>query len=85
MESDPHNLVLSPQQETSLFHLSVAKVFGLDLKAGLKKEYYGITGEPAFCYFHPVRLQVVGLSHTIDLMVAFTDASSVGALLGQAD
>ena len=71
--------------EASLFHSSVAKVFGFDLKAGLKKEYFGITGEPAICYFHPVQLQVVGLSHSIDLAVAFTEASSVGALLGQAD
>ena len=47
--------------------------------------YYGITGEPATCYFHPVRLQVVGLRHSIEMAVAFTDASSVGALLGQAD
>src|SRR5215218_546554 len=59
--------------EASLFHSSVAKVLGFDLKAGLKKEYYGITGEPAVCYFHPVWLQVVGLSHSIDLTVAFTD------------
>ena len=71
--------------EASLFHSSVAKVFGFDLKAGLKKEYYGITGEPAVCYFHPVRLQVVALTQFNDLEVAFTDASSVGALLGQAD
>lgn len=71
--------------ETSLFHSSVAKVFGFDLKAGPQKEYFGITGEPAVCYFHPVRFQVVGLSHSIDLMVAFADTSSVGALLGQAD
>src|SRR5205814_8360185 len=48
----------------------------LDLESGLKKDFCGISGDPVPGYFHPVHLQVVGMSHPVKLLVAFTPDGS---------
>jgi hypothetical protein len=69
----------------SLFHASVATALGIDLKTGLKSEFFGVSGHGIDVYFHEVDLQVVGSPTAIKLAVGFTESPGVGALLGQAD
>jgi len=71
--------------DTSLFHSSLATKLGIDLKSGIRKDFYGIAGDPVPGYFHPVHLQIVGMNTAVKLLVAFTLAEGVAALLGQAD
>lgn len=70
---------------TSLFHSSVAEALGIDLTSGVKQEFFGISGEPTFGYFHNVGLQIIGESKPLAFTAAFTDSPGVFALLGQAD
>ncbi len=71
--------------DVSLFHASLARKLGLDPESGVCKNFYGISGEPVPGYFHEITLQIVGMNTQVRLLVAFTEAEGVSALLGQAD
>jgi hypothetical protein len=71
--------------DSSIFHSQVAEALGIDLKSGLKKAFFGVTGTSQLAYFHPVELQVVGLPGQINILAGFADSPGVGAVLGQAD
>ena len=79
------NALIDSGAQASVFHAVVAEKLGIDMKAGLKHEFFGISGHTIDAYFHTVRLQLVGSSDSLELAVAFTDSPGVGALLGQAD
>jgi hypothetical protein len=70
---------------TYIFHAAIAQALGLDLKSGLRGEFFGVSGHTIEVFFHEVELQVVGASNFIKTAVAFSDSPGVGALLGQAD
>jgi hypothetical protein len=70
--------------DVSLFHSSIAKKLGMDLKAGRKEKASGISGDPIDIYFHPIKLQILGFSDSIELEIGFTDSPKVSAILGQA-
>jgi len=69
----------------SLFHASIAQDLSIDLKTGLKHQFFGISGHAIDAYFHEINLQVVGLNKPIKVAVAFTESPGISALLGQAD
>jgi hypothetical protein len=71
--------------DVSLFHASAAKGLSIDLKSGIKQEYFGVSGHKIEAYFHTVKLQIVGAPDVVELAVGFTESEGVGALLGQAD
>jgi len=70
--------------EDCLFHASLAKLLGVDLKSGPKKEFSGIAkGHPIDGYLHTIELQVYGMTERVKMDVYFTEAEGVHALLGQ--
>jgi len=70
--------------DNSLFHSSIAKNLGIDLKAGRFQEFAGIAaGSTIDVCFHPIQLQIQGFSNGIDYEAGFTESDWVGALLGQ--
>ncbi|MEK7181087.1 MAG: retropepsin-like aspartic protease [Patescibacteria group bacterium] len=70
--------------DASLFHSSLAKELGIDLVAGRKQTFFGISSGPGIeVYIHPIRLQVVGASETFEIEAGFTESQGVGAILGQ--
>jgi hypothetical protein len=79
------NALIDSGASSSLFHSSIADVLGIDLKAGIPKEFTGITGKTIEAYFHLIGFQIVGMNSPIEIGVAFTESPGVGALLGQTD
>jgi hypothetical protein len=71
--------------DVSLFHASAATALGINLKSGIKQEYFGVSGHKIEAYFHTVKFQIVGAPDAIELAVGFTESEGVSALLGQAD
>ncbi len=69
--------------DATLFHSSIGKVLGIDLEAGRRTRFFGVSGDPIDVYFHPVQLQVVGAGEPVEMEVGFTNARGVAALLGQ--
>ena len=68
--------------DITLFHSSLAKGLGIDLEAGRQSRAYGISGRDIDVYFHRVKLQVAGMTESIELEAGFTDSPRVAALLG---
>jgi hypothetical protein len=67
-----------------LFHASLAKLLGIDLKSGKLKIFSGIAaGHPIEGYLHTVELQPYGMSDKVEVGVYFTEADGVSGLLGQ--
>jgi aspartyl protease len=71
--------------DVSLFHASAAKALGINLRGGIKQDYFGVSGHKIEAYFHTVKFQIVGEAESIELAVGFTASEGVSALLGQAD
>jgi hypothetical protein len=71
--------------DVSLFHASAAKALDIDLKSGIKQEYFGVSGHKIEAYFHTVKFQITDAPDAIDLAIGFTESEGVSALLGQAD
>lgn len=79
------NALIDSGADASLFHASIARALDIDLKTGIRKEFFGISGHSIEVYVHPVNLQIVGSSEILKVNVGFTDSEGVGALLGEAD
>jgi len=66
-----------------LFHSDIGKLLGLDVEAGSKLAFQGVSGARGIAYTHRIDLVVRGLS-SISLDVGFTNSMAVGTgLLGQ--
>lgn len=69
--------------DASIFHYSIGKELGIDVEAGRKEKFFGISADSIEVYFHKIKLQIRGLSEIIKIEVGFTDSKGVGAILGQ--
>lgn len=69
--------------DASLFHYSIGKELGIDVEAGRKEQFFGISRDGIDVYFHKIKLQVIGLPEIIELEVGFTYSEGVAAILGQ--
>jgi len=66
-----------------LFHSDIGKLIGIDVEAGLKLAFEGVSGAAATAYLDRINLAVRGMS-SISLDVGFTNSMAVGTgLLGQ--
>jgi hypothetical protein len=79
------NAMVDSGAQASIFHAVVAHKLGIDLKTGLRHEFFGVSGHTIESYFHTVQFQIVGSNEKLELAVAFTESPGVGALLGQSD
>lgn len=66
-----------------LFHGSIAKGLGIDLKTGERREYLGIAGGVE-AYVHVIEVQIQGFDERVRMTAAFTESDGVHAILGQA-
>lgn len=66
-----------------LFHSDLAREIGLYLQDGKQEVFSGITGKKIIAFNHKIHLQVLGIDRKIELVVAFTNAPGVFAILGQ--
>jgi hypothetical protein len=71
--------------DVSLFHASATKALDINLKSGIKQEYFGVSGHKIEAYFYTAKFQIVGAPDPMDLAIGFTESEGVSALLGQAD
>jgi hypothetical protein len=69
--------------DVCMFHSSIARILGIEMKTDSPEEIYGISDQPITVYFHQVHLTVIGLS-SVDIRVGFTDAAGVAqGVVGQ--
>jgi len=72
--------------DSSLFHASIARELGLDLRSGREQTYHGISGGNGITAFvHSIEMQIQGAPEVVKLQAAFTESEGVGAILGQSD
>lgn len=72
--------------DSSIFHSSIAKLLGVNLRDGRKETFFGISGvsQGIDVYFHKIKFQIIGSLDIVEMEVGFTDSPGVAAILGQA-
>ena len=75
--------LLDSGADKCLFSNQYAKEIGLDLKNGEEEIFSGIEGGQVKSYLHKIELQIIGDSNKIRVIVGFTNAPGVNAILGQ--
>lgn len=66
-----------------IFHASIARSLGIDLKSGRYKQFDGIAGSIE-AYMHEIEMQIQDLEERVKIEVGFTESDGVDAILGQA-
>ena len=69
--------------DESLFHSSIGRDLGIDIKSGRYKEFDGIAGNVA-AYVHLIELQIQDFPERVKIEVGFTESEDVDAIVGQA-
>lgn len=75
--------LLDSGADKCLFSNQYAEEIGLDLESGEEEIFSGIEGGQVKTYLHKIHLQIIGDSNKISVIVGFTDAPGVNAILGQ--
>lgn len=75
--------LLDSGADKCLFSNQLGEEIGLDLKEGEEETFSGIEGGQIMTYLHKIHLQIIGDSNKISVIVGFTDAPGVNAILGQ--
>ena len=71
--------------DNSLFNFGLADDIGIDWKRGIRREFFGIDGLPVEVYMNRVEFQIKGSASRAQVIVGFTNAQGVSAVLGQED
>lgn len=79
----PLRALVDSGADRALFHESIGRELGLDVRSGTVENFYGIEGRRVPVFLHRIRLSVDGLPGEIELVAGFTESAGVHALLGQ--
>lgn len=79
----PLRALVDSGADRALFHESIGRELGLDVRSGPVQDFYGIEGGRVAVFLHRIRLSVDGLPGEIELSAGFTESAGVHALLGQ--
>lgn len=69
--------------DRSVFHVSIADEIGIPLEAGEKEIFSGIEGGALPARLHRVKIEIMGMEGSTELIAGFVDADGVSAILGQ--
>ncbi len=69
--------------DRSLFNIQIAERIGLNLNNAPEEFFGGIEGGILKAKLHKVKMQIVGISEEIEILVGFVDSGGVAAILGQ--
>ena len=66
-----------------LFHADIGRDIGLKITDGMPHNFSGIEGGKVQTYLHKVSIQIVGDSHSVEVIAGFCESQGIGAILGQ--
>jgi hypothetical protein len=77
----PYEVLVDSGADECIFDAGIAVILGIDIKRGLKKSVYGITGETRDYYAHPVTIKIGGWKH--DIVAGFMEMDHGYGIVGQ--
>lgn len=66
-----------------LFNAEIGRRLGVTIEEGRLLKFFGIAKTPIEVYLYPIKLQVIGIDHIINIPVGFTESPGATAILGQ--